>query len=147
MLVERVLPVAAKRLNTIQAGAFLKDAAKLLCDTHRSLLVVCNPDGTMVGVVSKTDIVRQLAHGEGSPCTTAVEAIMTRDITYCHPADLLHDVLSKMKGRGLVHVPIVDQYSKPVGVMNARDALQVLLGDVEYDVSFLRDYIMGIGYR
>lgn len=59
----------------------------------------------------------------------------------------LHDVPSEMKERGVVHVPIIDQDSKPVGVINARDALQVLLGDVESDVSFLRDYIMGIGYQ
>lgn len=147
MLVERVLPIALKRLNTIQTGAFLTDAAKLLCDTHRSLLVVCNPDGVMVGVITKTDIVRQIAHCEGSRCTTAAEAVMTRDVTFCRPSDSLHDVLSKMKERGFVHVPIVDQEKKPVGVIDARDALQVILGDVEYDVSFLRDYIMGIGYH
>ena len=101
----------------------------------------------MVGVITKTDIVRQIAHCEGSRCTTAAETVMTRDVTCCHPGDSLHDVLSKMKERGLVHVPIIDQDSKPVGVINARDALQVLLGDVESDVSFLRDYIMGIGYH
>jgi len=145
MLVERVLPIAIQRLNTIQAGALLTDAAKLLCDTHKALLVVCNPDGVMVGVITKTDIVRQIAHCEGSRCTTAAEAVMTRDVTFCRPSDSLHDVLSKMKERGFVHVPMVDQETKPVGVINARDALQVILGDVEYDVSFLRDYIMGIG--
>ena len=63
------------------------------------------------------------------------------------PATTLHDVLSKMKERGFVHIPIVDQESRPIGVINARDALQVLLGEVEYDVSFLRDYVMGIGYH
>lgn len=147
MLVERVLPIAIKRLNTIQAGALLADAAKLLCDTHKALLIVCSSDGAMVGVISKTDIVRQIAHCEGSPCATPAEAVMTRDVIYCHPTDSLHDVLSKMKERGFVHVPIVDQESKPLGVINARDALQVLLGDVEYDVSFLRDYVMGIGYH
>jgi CBS domain-containing protein len=147
MLVERVIAIALKRLNTIQAGASLTDAAKLLCDTHKSLLIVCNSDGATVGVISKTDIVRQIAHCEGSRCTTPAEAVMTRDVTYCHPGDPLHDVLSKMKERGFVHVPIVDQESKPIGVINARDALQVLLGDVEYDVSSLRDYIMGIGYH
>jgi len=52
-----------------------------------------------------------------------------------------------MKELGLVHIPIVDQNCKPSGVLNARDALQVLLAEVEYDVSFLRDYIIGIGYR
>jgi CBS domain-containing protein len=147
MLVERVLPIAIKRLNTIQADALLTDAAKLLCDTHRALLVVCNPDGLMVGVITKTDIVRQVAQCEGSRCTTPAEAVMTRDVTCCHPSDPLHEVLSKMKERGFVHVPIVNQESKPVGVINARDALQVLLGDVESDVSFLRDYIMGLGYH
>ena len=147
ILVERVLPIAIQRLNTIQAGTLLTDAAKLLCDTHKALLVVCNPDGVMVGIISKTDIVRQIAHCEGSRCTTPAEAVMTRDVTYCHPSDPLDDVLSKMKERGFVHVPIVDQESKPIGVINARDALQVLLGDVEYDVSFLRDYVTGIGYR
>src|SRR5438128_2264228 len=82
-----------------------------------------------------------IAHCEGSRCTTPAEAVMTRDVTYCHPSDPLHDVLSKMKERGFVHVPIVDQESKPIGVINARDVLQVLLEDVEYDVSFLRDYV------
>jgi signal-transduction protein with cAMP-binding, CBS, and nucleotidyltransferase domain len=85
MLVERVLAIALKRLNTIQAGALLTDAAKLLCDTHKALLIVCNSDGAMVGVISKTDIVRQIAHCEGSRCTTPAEAVMTRDVTYCHP--------------------------------------------------------------
>jgi predicted transcriptional regulator len=70
ILVETVLPIAIQRLNTIQAGALLTDAAKLLCDTHKALLVVCNPDGMMVGIISKTDIVRQIAHCEGSRCTT-----------------------------------------------------------------------------
>jgi CBS domain-containing protein len=147
MLVERILPIALKRLNTIPTGALLTNAAKLLCDTHRSLLVVCNADGAMVGVITKTDIVRQIAYCEGGRCRIPADAVMRRDVTYCHPSDSLHDVLSKMKERGLVHVPIVDQESKPVGVINARDALQVLLGDVEYDVSFLRDYVMGLGYH
>lgn len=147
MLVERILPIALKRLSTIRADASLTDAAKLLCDTHISLVVVCSPDGVMVGVMTKTDVVRQIAHCQGSRCTTAAAAVMTRDVTYCHPSDSLHDVLSKMKEHGFVHIPIVDQDSKPSGVLNVRDALQVLLGEVEFDASVLRDYVMGIGYH
>jgi len=147
MLVERILPIALKRLSTIQADALLTDAARLLCETHISLVVVCNPDGTMVGVITKTDLVRQIAHRQGSRCTTKAADVMTRDVTCCRPSDSLHDVLSKMRERGFVHIPIVDQNCKPAGVINARDALQVLLGEVEYDVSFLRDYVVGIGYR
>lgn len=147
MLVERLLPIALKRLSTIQADAFLTDAAKLLSDTHISLVVVCNGDGRMAGVITKTDIVRQIARCQGASSTIAVAAVMTRDATYCHPGDSLHDVLSKMKARGFVHIPIVDQGFTPCGVINVRDALQVLLEEVEHDLSLLRDYIMGIGHR
>jgi CBS domain-containing protein len=147
MRVERVLPIAIQRLITIRDDALVTDAAKLLSSTHKSLVVVCNPDGVMVGVIDKTDVVRQMAHCQGVSCTMSVAAVMTRDVTYCHPNDVLKDVLSIMKERGFVHVPIVNQESKPVGVINARDALQVLLEEVEYDGSFIRDYIMGTGYH
>jgi predicted transcriptional regulator len=33
-------------------------------------------------------------------------AVMMRDFTYCHPRDVLQDVLSIMKKRGFVHIPI-----------------------------------------
>jgi CBS domain-containing protein len=147
MLVESILPIALKRLSTIQADSFLTDAAKLLSDTYISLVVVCNAHGGMVGVITKTDLVRQIARRQGTRCTTTAAAVMTRDVTYCHPGDSLRDVLSKMKMSGFVHIPIVDQDFKPHGVIYVRDALQVLLGEVEYDVSLLRDYVMGIGYR
>jgi len=147
MRVERVLPIAIQRLITIRDDALVTDAAKLLSSTHKSLVVVCNSDEVMVGVISKTDVVRQMAHCQGVSCTMSVAAVMTRDVTYCHPNDVLQDVLSIMKERGFVHIPIVDQDSRPSGVLNVRDALQVLLGEVVYDGSFLRDYIMGIGYH
>ncbi len=56
----------------------------------------------------------------------AAAAAMTRDLTYCHPSDALQDVLSIMKERGFVHIPIVEQDSRLVGVVNARDVLQAL---------------------
>jgi CBS domain-containing protein len=59
----------------------------------------------------------------------------------------LHDVLSMMAKRGLVHVPVVDEHSKPLGVVNARDALRALMAERKYEASLLPDYIMGIGYR
>ena len=72
MRVERVLPIAIQRLITIRDDALVTDAAKLLSSTHKSLVVVCNPDGVMVGVIDKTDVVRQMAHCQGVPCTMSV---------------------------------------------------------------------------
>src|SRR3954463_10931387 len=58
MRVVSILSVARERMVTIQADALLIEAAKLLCSTHRALLVVCDSKGTMTGVITKTDVVR-----------------------------------------------------------------------------------------
>jgi CBS domain-containing protein len=147
MRVENILPKALERLITIQADASLADAAKLLCDTHRALVVVCDRDGVMLGVITKTDVVRQIASSREAINTITAAAVMTRDVTACRPDDSVHDVLAIMKERGFVHIPIVDQHSRPSGVVNARDALQALLREITDQELLLRAYVMGIGYR
>ena len=146
-LVSSIDAVARSRLVMINADALLVDVAKLLSDTQNSLVVVCDSDGTMVGVITKTNIVQQMGRCQGSVGTTVAADVMTRDVTYCRPTDSLRDVLSMMERRGFVHIPAVDDESKPFGVVNARDALRALVADGKYEESLLRDYVMGIGYR
>ena len=52
-----------------------------------------------------------------------------------------------MKSRNVKNVPVADADGCPLGVLNARDALGVLLQEVKGEESLLRDYVMGIGYR
>ena len=147
MIIERLMPVARERLATIKDKALLREAAKLLDDRDIKLVVVCNDKGTMVGVVTKTDIVRRISSCHGGGCTLAVATAMTQDVAYCHPDDLLQDIWSIMKERRLLHIPVVDQDFKPLGVLNARDALFALLEGVKHEEALLREYVMGIGYR
>lgn len=95
----------------------------------------------------KTDIVGQITRCTGSGCTTKVGTIMTRDVAFCQTGELLRDIWSMMRTRGLQRIPIIDQAGKPVGIIYARDALQALLGEVESDEALLRDYVMNVGYQ
>jgi CBS domain-containing protein len=147
MLVEAFMPTARQRLTTIKTGETLADAARLLSETHVGLVVVCAIDGSMAGVITKTDVVRQVAQGHESIGAAPASAIMTENVVHCRPSDLLYEVWSSMKERGFVHIPVVDQHFRPSGVVNARDALQALLGEEKDEGSLLRDYVMGIGYR
>jgi CBS domain-containing protein len=78
----------------------------------------------------------------GSGCTAAVAAVMTKNVTYFRPGDLLKDVWSIMKERSLLHVPIVGEDFRPLGVINAWDALLALLEGAEYEESLLREWLM-----
>jgi CBS domain-containing protein len=147
MYIAGILPVARERLATIPYDAPLIEAATLLSRAEVNLVVVCDASNALAGVITRTDVVRQISHCAGNSCTTAVSAVMTRKVTCCRPGDLLTYVWSIMKQGGLKHVPIVDESARPLGVLYARDALQVLLREVEYEELLLRDYVMGVGYR
>ncbi len=147
MLAEQMLPRARERLATIGAGAPVRDAADLMSKPHTDLVVVCDDDGILVGVLTKTDIVAQIRHCTGGGCVARVDTIMTRDVTSCQPDESLQDIWLVMKGRGLQRIPVVDEHRKPIGIIYARDALQNLLGDVKSDEALLRDYVMDVGYQ
>ena len=146
MFVKEVLSSACIRLVTIADDAPLIEAAKLL-RSGTDIVVVCDSAGLMTGVITKTDVVAQISHCQGSNFTNPASSVMTQDIVLCRPDDELHSVWSKMKERGLKNIPIIDHDSRPVGMLTARDALQALLRETENEESLLRDYVMGIGYR
>ncbi len=144
--VDRILPAGRKRLVTIRDEAPLMDAAKLLREPDADLVVVCNADERMVGVISKTDVVRQISQWRESESATAASTVMTRSVVSFRSDDLLHDVWTTMKHRRLKNIPILDQDSRPIGVLNARDVLEALLEEVEHEEMLLRDYVMSIGH-
>lgn len=146
-LVSSIDAVTRSRLVTIGVKATLVDAAKMLSDTQIGLVIICDADGAMVGVITKTDIVRQFGHCGGNACARMAVDVMTCDVAYCRPTDCLPDVLALMHKRGFVHIPVVDDDFKPMGVVNSRDALRKLLAQEEYEESLLRDYVMGVGYQ
>ena len=145
MFVERLLSAARARLAMIADEASLVEAARLLI-TGSDLVVVCRSAGILVGVVTKTDIVSEICRCQGAGCKTMVSSVMTRDVVLCRPGEVLHDVWLRMKERCLKNIPVVDQESRPLGVLNARDILQVLLQESEDEEAMLRDYVMGVGY-
>lgn len=146
MFVEQLLPKARERLVTITDDVRLIQAAGLL-RSGTELVIVCSSAGLLSGVITKTDVVRQVSHCQGMSCMTAAAMVMTNEVVLCRPTDSLYDVWARMKEGGLKNVPVVDQDSRPLGLLHARDILQVLLNESEDEEAVLRDYVMGVGYR
>lgn len=147
MLVERVLPKARECLATIGHDAPVTMAADLMSKPDVNLLAVCDAEGRMVGVLTKTDIVGQIRTCTGCSCTARVEGIMTTDVFSCRPGEWLHNVWSAMKQKGLQRIPVTDRQGRPIGILSARDALQALMTEVENEESLLRDYVMCVGFH
>ena len=147
MQIRITLPTARHRLVTIPVGSPVIEAARLLTAPDTHLLVVCDAEGVMCGVLTKADIVKQISHCTGCSCTEGVAHIMSRKVVACTADDELRDVWYIMKQQLLKQVPIRDEAGRPLGILYANDALQWLLSEAEQTEELLRDYVMGVGYR
>ena len=147
LTVKKIDALTSAKLVTVSADASILDVAKLLSDTHISLVVVCDSQGAMVGVITKTNIVQQMALSCATIDKTMASDVMVRHVVSCRQTDSLVDVLSLMEKSSFVHIPIVDENLKPCGVVNTGDALRALMADEKYEAALLRNYVMGIGYR
>jgi CBS domain-containing protein len=91
MFVEELLPKARERLVTIADDALLIEAATLL-QAEIELVIVCNSEGLLLGVITKTDIVKQISQCQGASCMAKAAAVMTRDVLLCEARDLLPEL-------------------------------------------------------
>jgi CBS domain-containing protein len=83
----------------------------------------------------------------GGSVAVRVDAVMTRKVVSCQADAVLLEVWLTMKERGLQRIPVLDDHGRPFGIVYARDALQLLLGEAEDEEALLRDYVTGVGYR
>jgi CBS domain-containing protein len=63
------------------------------------LVIVCDEAGTLLGVVSRTDVVARISHCTGCSYTETVEAAKTVDIESCAFSDSVEDIWIRMNGR------------------------------------------------
>lgn len=146
MFVETLLSAARERLVTIADDAPLIQAARLL-RSGTDILVVCSSAGILRGVITKTDVVGQISQCQGAGCVVSSSVAMTHDVMLCRSGDVLEDLWTRMNERSLKNIPFVDEESRPVGVLNARDMLQALLKEAANEEIMMRDYVLGFGYR
>ncbi len=146
MFVNDVPETSRAWLVLIALDARLIEAARLLAG-GTDIVVVHDHEGVVQGVVTKTDVVRQMGVCEGAACHCPVSTVMTRTLVLCHGSDLLQDASLKMKTRHLKNIVVVDENNRPLGLLTARSILRVLLGDARHEEEQLVDYVSGVGYR
>jgi CBS domain-containing protein len=139
--------VARSRLFTVSASSLLVDVAALLSNAQISVVVVCDPEGAPLGIITETILVRRLGMGQADFFTTGAGEVMKQGYVACAPEDVLSDVLAMMHARELIHVLLIGADGKLIGVVNARDGLRALLAAGNHEEALLRDYVMGIGYQ
>jgi CBS domain-containing protein len=123
--------------NVISVGLDLplSTLETLLLDRGLSGAPVVDEDGRVIGVVSKTDLVRYLASGTGGPEdaeTKTVGDIMT-SVAFCVPVHAsVARAAALMALEGCHRLPVVDTARQVVGIVSSLDVLRWLARNEGY---------------
>jgi CBS-domain-containing membrane protein len=142
MNVETILRNKGNWVATIRPDAAVADAVHLLHKERIGALVVSADGASVDGIVSERDVVIALAeHGENL-LSLPVDAIMTRTVMTCEPADSVGDLMAEMTNRRIRHFPVVAG-GRLCGIVSIGDLVKNRLDEIEFEASSLRSFIAG----
>jgi len=116
----RVTDVMSAPLETVGAGAPLREAARRMRDEDISALVVTTSGGC---IITQSDVVGAVADGH-DPDETAVRDVMTEDVETVTPDLMMQEVAAMMTMYGVKHLPVVD--GDYVGMVSSTDITEHL---------------------
>lgn len=135
----QVVDVMSKNLFTVKKSDSIYRCAKIMKDNNISSVVVLRDDGSLEGIITKTDLVFNFLIQETKPL--AVSKIMSKQVITVAPRDALYMVESILLNNKISRVPVVKN-QKLVGIITFRDFIPAKIPNrlgVYTDPAELRD--------
>jgi CBS domain-containing protein len=135
----QVQEIMTTNVMTVGPGVGLKAAARLMVDNGISGLPVVGDDGTLVGIITEADFIKQEAarshrryrrllealFGEHDhrPVGETVDEAMTRHPVTIDPGTRIAEAAREMADRGIKRLPVVDDVGRLVGIVSRADIM------------------------
>ena len=117
-------------------------AVEVLRDKKIGALMVKNPQGELVGILSERDVVRRLADTPGHTLPQKVADLMSTEVKTTTPDESLVTVLRRMTDGRFRHMPVM-QEGQLVGLISIGDVVNYRLTALEYEALQLKQLIVG----
>lgn len=116
---------------TVSTDASSYDAACKMTKAHCGSILVVDPQGAMLGILTERDLMTKIVAQRRDPETTPVSVIMTHNPHFIAPETTVLDAVLIMKRHNFRHLPIISPTSKILGVFSLRDAMPREIVDAE----------------
>ncbi|MFC2032735.1 CBS domain-containing protein [Chloroflexota bacterium] len=136
--------IKGRTVITIGPNETVGATIQKLVENNIGALPVCDDKGTILGIVSERDLLKECSQRSRAIGTTKIRDVMTKDIAIGIPEDDLDYVISIMTQKGIRHLPIMVG-PKLEGMISIRDIVETQLEESDAQIRYLRDYISG-GY-
>jgi CBS domain-containing protein len=114
---------------SVQNEATVHEVALYLRDHQVRSVGVLGRTGTLVGVVSHSDISNKVAAENKCPAWMRVSEIMSTGLVVVRPEMALDECLRLMEKHGVFHLLVVEDSGRYLGMISVADLLQVIASD------------------
>lgn len=139
--VRQVLASHAHGVWNIAPQATVYAAISQMTQRNVGALVVMD-DGHMLGIVSERDYTGKVALKDRASRTTRVEEIMTREVVTVSPEHSIEECMKLMDRGSFRHLPVVEN-GAVVGMVSVKDLLRAMIGEQDFIIHQLENYIAG----
>src|SRR6201999_7703 len=140
MTVRAILDTKGHQVESIQPGAKLSDAVKVLGGKRIGAILVLNMAGHIEGILSERDIVRVLAERGAAVLDEPVSAVMTRKVISCKQTDTVSAIMEMMTLGKFRHLPVVED-GRVVGLISIGDIVKWRVREYQNEQERPREYV------
>jgi Predicted signal-transduction protein containing cAMP-binding and CBS domains len=121
-----VRDVMSTPLIYVYAFHSVREAAAIMVEKGVGSVVVLDEAGMLMGIMTRTDILKHVVAKGLNPDNVKVSDIMTRNPLYVLADTPLEEAARLMGSRGVGHLPVLDPKTfKPIGMISKRDVLRI----------------------
>jgi CBS domain-containing protein len=139
MTVRAILDTKGHQVESVQPGATLSAAVKILGERRIGAVLVMNL-GRIEGILSERDIERVLAERGAAALDEPVSNVMTRKVVSCRQSDTVGAIMEMMTLGKFRHLPVVED-GKVAGLISIGDVVKWRVQEYEREQEALREYI------
>ena len=140
MNVKTIIGNKGRDVITARESDKISDVASSLSANKIGALVISNDGVHINGIVSERDIVHGLVEHGASLLDREISDVMTRDVFTCSPDDSVDELMAKMSGRRIRHLPCVEG-DRLCGMISIGDVVKYRLVEIEAEAEAMRAYI------
>jgi CBS domain-containing protein len=140
MLVDTILQTKGVVVHTLPETGTLADAVATLNAHNIGAVVVTDAAGTIIGILSERDIVRQLGKNPSGALALHIGQCMTRGVVTCSRDTDIAEVMERMTRLRIRHMPVAEN-SRLIGIVSIGDVVKHKIEEAEHEAEVLREYI------
>ncbi|WP_376091583.1 CBS domain-containing protein [Roseomonas sp. CCTCC AB2023176] len=141
MTIAHVLKEKGADVVSVAPETPMTEVARIIASRRIGAVVVLEPSGRLVGILSERDVVKCLAERGAAMLGLAAKDLMTRDVTMVAPETPVDLAMEIMDNGYFRHLPVCTHEGKLMGIISIRDLVKYRIMLHQHDVESLKAYI------